>query len=204
MPDSAGFLHALDRGIFLVVNATLANPLFDLLMPVLSDQQYGIPLTVVVVLAALGRYGRRAWPAILLVVLAVALSDLGTGLIKHAVQRVRPCNVIAEVRLLRHCPASFAMPSNHASNMFAAFGVIALLIPRWRWGALILAMGVGYSRVYLGVHYPSDVLVGAALGGMLGAAIGLVAKRVLPQAWMVVAESESELPPSGAPHHHIQ
>jgi len=198
VPDAAGILHALDRGIFLVANSTLANPLFDLLMPVLSDQRYGIPLTVVVVLAVLGRHGRRAWPAILLVVLAVALSDFGTGLIKHAVQRVRPCNVIAEVRLLRHCPASFAMPSNHASNMFAAFGAIALLVPRWRWGTLILAMGVAYSRVYLGVHYPSDVVVGAVWGGTLGGTIALVSKRLLPARWRIDQEPTPRRSRSGA------
>src|SRR5512136_2264571 len=164
MDAVVALLYACDRGLFLLVNRTLQNPVFDLLMPALSDKRLGFALVAVVVPWLVVRYGRRAWPAIALAVLAVAVSDLGAGLIKQAVQRVRPCHVIAEAHLLAGCTRSFAMPSNHASNMFAIAGVVGSILPSWRWGTLILAAGVGYSRVYLGVHYPSDALVGAVWG----------------------------------------
>jgi len=183
MGDAVAFLYGIDRAIFLVVNRTLQNPILDHVMPALSDKWLGFVAVAVVVPWLLIHYGRRAWPAITLAVLAVALSDLGAGLIKHAVQRVRPCHVIAEVHLLAGCTRSFAMPSNHASNMFALAGVVGSLLPGWRWVLLPLAGGVAYSRVYLGVHYPSDVLVGTGWGLAVGWGLIVAAQRVLPAKW---------------------
>ena len=194
MGDAAAFLYALDRDIFLTVNQTLRNPAFDLLMPALSNKWLGLTLAAGVVPWLLVRYGRRAWLVIALAVLAVALSDLGAGFIKHAVQRIRPCHVLPEVHLLAGCTRSFAMPSNHASNIFALAGAISLFLPGWRSSTLILAVGVAYSRMYVGVHYPADVLVGAAWGGVLGCGTALIAKRLLPAEWTAVAETRPKAP----------
>jgi undecaprenyl-diphosphatase len=187
MGDVIGVLYGLDRTIFLLINRSLQNPIFDHLMPALSNKWLGFLVVAVVVPCLLIRYGRRVWPVIALAVLAVALSDLGAGLLKHAVQRVRPCHVIPEVHLLAGCTRSFAMPSNHASNMFALAGVVGTLLPAWRWFLLPVAGGVAYSRVYLGVHYPTDVLVGAVLGAALGYGLVFLAKRSLPAGWTMAA-----------------
>jgi undecaprenyl-diphosphatase len=183
MEAVVALLYAFDRGLFLIVNRTLQNPAFDLLMPALSDKWLGIALGAAVAAWIVTRYGRRAWPVIAVAVLAVAVSDLGAGLIKQAAQRVRPCHVIVEVHLLAGCTRSFAMPSNHASNMFAIASVMGAVLPGWRWTTLILAAGVAYSRVYLGVHYPTDVLVGAVWGTMVGLGLALVGQRMLPATW---------------------
>jgi len=180
MWDVVGVLYGVDRTIFLLINRTLQNPIFDHLMPALSNKWLGFLVVAVVVPGLLMRYGRRVWPVIALAVLAVALSDLGSAFLKHAVQRVRPCHVIAEVHLLAGCTRSFAMPSNHASNMFALAGIVGSLVPGWRWVLLPLAGGVAYSRVYLGVHYPSDVLIGAICGFAIGWGLALVARRFVP------------------------
>jgi undecaprenyl-diphosphatase len=186
------FLYALDRGLFLIVNRTLQNPVFDLLMPALSDKRLGLALGAAVAAWLVARYGRRAWPVIALAVLAVAVSDLGAGLVKQVAQRIRPCHVIAEAHLLAGCTRSFAMPSNHASNMFAIAGVAGTLVSHWRWGALGLAAAVGYSRVYLGVHYPTDVLVGAVWGTTVGLGLALAARRMLPATFTVIRPSRLE------------
>ncbi len=183
MGDPAGFLSAIDRTVFLTINRTLQNAAFDHLMPILSDKWLGFTLAAVVVPWWIFRSGRRAWPVIVVAVLALALSDLGAGAIKHAAQRIRPCHVIAEAHLLAGCTRSFAMPSNHASNMFAIAGVVATLWPSWRWVMFSLAAGVAYSRVYLGVHYPSDVLVGAVWGAAIGWGLALAARRIVPTTW---------------------
>ncbi len=194
MGDVIGVLYGLDRTLFLLVNRTLQNPVFDQLMPALSNKWFGFLLVGMVVPGLCLRYGRRVWPVLAVAVLAVALSDLGAGLLKHAVQRVRPCHVIPDVHLLAGCTRSFAMPSNHASNMFALAGVVGSLLPAWRWALLPVAGSVAYSRVYLGVHYPSDVFVGAVWGAALGYGLVLLARRILPVGWRM-APAPARKPP---------
>ncbi len=161
-------LRALDTWTFQLINQSLQNPLFDLVMPILSTKRYALlpAATAILMLGVWG--GRRMWVLVAAGVAAVALSDLGTNLIKAGIQRTRPCHVIPGVRLLAGCTQSFALPSNHASNMFAVATVAWLGFSRWRWALVAVAVGVGYSRVYLGVHYPADVLAGALWGTAIG------------------------------------
>jgi undecaprenyl-diphosphatase len=173
-------LSALDARIFHLINRSLQNPLFDLVMPILSNKRYFLLPALVVVLMLLVWGGRRMWVVVAVAVAALALSDVGTNLIKAALHRTRPCHVIPDVHLLAGCTRSFSLPSNHASNMFALAAVGWLGFRRWRWPLVLLAAGVAYSRVYLGVHYPADVLAGALWGGALGWGLTALAARLWP------------------------
>jgi undecaprenyl-diphosphatase len=173
-------LSALDARIFHLINRSLQNPLFDLVMPILSTKRYFLLPALVVVLMLLVWGGRRMWVVVAVAVAALALSDVGTNLIKAALHRTRPCHVIPDVHLLAGCTRSFSLPSNHASNMFALAAVGWLGLRRWRWALALLAAGVAYSRVYLGVHYPADVLAGAVWGGALGWGLTALAARLWP------------------------
>jgi len=173
-------LSALDARIFHLINRSLQNPLFDLVMPILSNKRYFLLPALVVVLMLLVWGGRRMWIVVAVAVAALALSDVGTNLIKAALHRTRPCHVIPDVHLLAGCTRSFSLPSNHASNMFALAAVGWLGFRRWRWALALLAAGVAYSRVYLGVHYPADVLAGAVWGGALGWGLTALAARLWP------------------------
>lgn len=179
MADLLSGLPALDVWLFQLINRSLQNPLFDLLMPILSTKRYAILPAAVGILLLMVWGGRRMWVLLAVAVAAVALSDLGTTLIKAGFQRTRPCHVIPDVHLLVGCTRSFSLPSNHASNMFAVATVGWLGFRRWRWALFVLAAGVAYSRVYVGVHYPADVLAGA----LWGAGIGWLAFSCIARAW---------------------
>ena len=187
------WLQTLDTSLFLFVNRSLVNPFFDRLMPVLSGNAWFIPLAVVAALGALCFGNARARLCALMVVLVVALGDpLIINTIKHAAARPRPFVTLPEARLFgdvgkgyvpphgtwRRTPAAAtAMPSSHAANWFAATMVAFLFYRRSLWFMLPLALGVSFSRIYNGVHYPSDVLAGAILGA--GYAVAGIVHRAI-------------------------
>ncbi len=172
--------HAADDGIFHLINRTLENPVFDRLMPILSDKWVAFALAAVLLVIVIVRGDRRAWLVVGLAIASVALSDVTANLIKHLVERTRPCHVVPDVHLLAGCTRSFSLPSNHATNMFALAAVVWLTLPRWRWVLAGLAAAVAYSRIYLGVHYPSDVLVGVLWGASVGWSVTHVAMHLWP------------------------
>jgi undecaprenyl-diphosphatase len=94
-----------------------------------------------------------------LVALADLAADLLADVVKVAVDRVRP-----HVSHLVAVPHSASFPSGHSATSFACATVLGALVPRLRLPALVLAAAVAYSRLYVGVHYPLDVLAGALLG----------------------------------------
>jgi undecaprenyl-diphosphatase len=204
MMDFAAAAQAVDTTLLLLINRTLANPLFDLLMPLLSNKWVGLSLAGCALPLLLARGGRRAWVLLAAGLLAVGLADLGANTIKHLIQRLRPCHDVALLQVLAGCTRSFSMPSNHAANIAAVAATIWLGWRSWPWTGLawLLAAGVMVSRVYLGVHYPSDVLVGALWGTGMGAALVIVARRCFPN---LLADPSRSLSPgrpeSAAPSH---
>ena len=113
--------------------------------------------------------------------MAYALGEIAAVAVKSLFDRARPSLVDASLEPLVAVPESAAMPSGHAATAFAAAVAIALIHPRLRVPLVALATLVAVSRVYLGVHFPSDVVVGAALGSVI--ALGVVAvARSLRQA----------------------
>ncbi len=105
-------------------------------------------------------------------VVAYALSEAAAVALKGLFERARPSLIDTTLNPLVAIPESAAMPSGHATTAFAAAVAIALIHPRLRVPLITLATLVAVSRVYLGVHFPSDVVVGAALGTVI--ALGVV------------------------------
>ena len=111
--------------------------------------------------------------------ISLLLADLASSGLKEAVDRPRPPRADPTFEAAVPLAPSPSFPSGHATTTFACAVAIALLVPRLRLAALGLALTVGLARVYLGVHYPLDVLAGAALGSLIGAAVALLVRRAL-------------------------
>jgi membrane-associated phospholipid phosphatase len=160
------WLQSLDTALFHFVNGALSNPFFDWLMPVLSGR--GVPWLIAVVIAVpiIILFGSvRLRLCALFAVLIVALGDpLIVGTIRQAIGRHRPCIDLSDTIERLGCTGTGSMPSAHAANSFAIAMLLFLFYRRTAWFMFPLAAGVAFSRVYCGVHYPSDVTVGALLG----------------------------------------
>jgi undecaprenyl-diphosphatase len=130
-------------------------------------------LALALFLAALWRR-----PSILVLVAAADLAADGLAyLLRDAIGRDRPPLVYPEPEPLVGVPHQPAFPSGHSSTAFACATVIAWTAPRLRIPAFALAAGIAWSRVYVGVHWPLDVLGGAALGTAVGAVLVFLARR---------------------------
>lgn len=107
---------------------------------------------------------RPVLPVIALTAACVWGADLIAGAVKLLVDRPRPFEVLPNVDQLVHGTVGASMPSGHAATSFAGAVVLGYLARRAAWALALLALAVAFSRVYVGVHYPSDVVAGAALG----------------------------------------
>jgi membrane-associated phospholipid phosphatase len=125
-----------------------------------------------VVLAAVFALALRRPQIFVLTLLADGIGELVADGLKAAIPRARP-----HVHALVARPNTHSFPSGHATTSFACATVLAFAVPRLRLPLLLLAAAIAWSRVYVGVHYPLDVLAGA----LLGAAIGMATIRVLPR-----------------------
>jgi len=100
--------------------------------------------------------------------LLIGLSDFIGGQLKILIARPRPCQILSQVLEMVGCGGSFGMPSNHAMNSSAAISFLVVLYPCMGWVLWPLMALIGLSRVYLGGHYVTDVLVGWVIGLVLG------------------------------------
>jgi undecaprenyl-diphosphatase len=119
----------------------------------------------------------RRWGVLLLTVAAVVLADFAAGVVKALVDRPRPFVRYPEPKVLVPRPHDASFPSGHAATSFAAATILSLAFPQAAPAFLVLAAAVAYSRVYVGVHYPLDVIGGAALGAVIAAALWWIAVR---------------------------
>jgi undecaprenyl-diphosphatase len=166
-------LTGLDTRLFYWINQGLRNPFFDWLMPLVTefDHWKWFFLSAWLILFIWGN--REVKIGLVLLALLVGVLDYSNSFFfKHLFDRPRPCNALPDVRLFWPCPRSYSFPSNHAANVFGAAFFLGLFFRKGIWLMLAMAFLVGYSRVYVGEHYPLDVIGGALLGG-LGALLAM-------------------------------
>ena len=181
-------IQPLDTLLLLLINHGMQSAVFDVLMPALSLRGYllVIPYLLAVLLISANKKDRegRTYFAMAVWTLVIAfcawhLSEWAEDTLKVAIARERPCRALEHIRLILPCPKSFSMPSGHAITSFAVAtplfyltgGYIALI---WRLYPVVLASLIAFSRLYLGVHYPTDVLAGTFLGAFIGLALSVL------------------------------
>ncbi|MDI6766294.1 MAG: phosphatase PAP2 family protein [Bacteroidota bacterium] len=170
------FLYSIDKAIFYFCNQTLSNSVFDVLMPAITDWNkswIGIGFFGLFWIFLFWKGGKRGRTAALLLIPLILLSDqVSSNILKNIFVRPRPCHildgvmVVENIRLLVSCGPGFSFPSSHAANNFAFAFLMSFFYRKWTWVFIFYASIMGFSRISVGVHYPSDVLGGAALGAV--------------------------------------
>jgi len=166
-------LERFDQQLFLFINSS-NSPFFDQVMHAISGKLIWVPLYLTILIFLGVRYRRKFLVILIFIILAATLSDQSSVLIKNIVLRLRPCHqpsLEGIVHLINgECGGLYGFVSSHATNSFDV-ALLSLLFIKKRWytiSIILWACVIGYSRIYLGVHYPGDVICGSILGAFIG------------------------------------
>ena len=183
------FLEKIDQSLFLIINGW-HGPFWDQVMWLVSTKWLWIPLYLFILGWLIKIYKKRFWILLLFIVLLVFVTDqTSVHLFKDVFKRLRPCHnesLAPFVHLVHHhCGGLYSFISSHATNMFgiAAFSVLLIRNKIFTIVMYVIVTWIGYSRIYLGVHFPGDVLTGAIVGTFLGWLIYLMFRET-DKKWM--------------------
>lgn len=183
MSSNIGFIQSFvnaaeeaDQTLLLIINRELTHPAMDHVALFMRESIFHIPLYLFLFFIAFQLYGKKAFWWIIAAFALIACTDLlSSQVIKYAFNRLRPCrdpNMAFQIRFLaKYCGSNPSFTSSHALNhfAFAAFVVNSFKgISKWIYLLFVWAAIISYSQVYVGVHYPSDVIAGGLLGALLG------------------------------------
>lgn len=166
-------LERLDQQLFLILNS-FNSPFWDQVMYAISGKFIWAPLYLSILIFLGLKYRRKFLVILIFLILGVTLADQLSVQCKNLFLRLRPCHEPALAGLVHivknDCGGMFSFVSSHASNSFN-IAVLSLSFIKKRWytiSIILWALIVGYSRIYLGVHYPGDVIGGSILGAFIG------------------------------------
>jgi undecaprenyl-diphosphatase len=162
-----------EQQLFLAINEAHSDFL-DGMMILVSGKYTWVPLYLLLLFYIWKYYKNRVIEIFIYIAVIIGLSDQSSVLIKNYFERLRPCHedsLQSVIHLADGCGGKFGFVSSHAANSMALTVFILLLFAsvsnKYRWLILIYTFIIGYSRIYLGAHYPSDVLGGYCLGALI-------------------------------------
>lgn len=168
------FIKNIDTNLFLFLNG-LHNSFFDEIMFYASNRFIWIPLYLIIIYFIVRKFKIKGIFISIILILTVALADdVSVHFFKNIFLRYRPCHNLNIQNLVHivhgHCGGQYGFISSHASNVFTVASMVSLIFKNKKVSIFIFvwAIFVSYSRIYLGVHYPLDVVVGALLGLTIG------------------------------------
>lgn len=179
------YLKRLDEHLLLYINSH-HNPFWDKVMVTASDKYFWIPFYALLLAFLLYRFRRQSYVLLPAIALTIGAADsISSAIFKPWVARLRPCHDAALAHLLNladGCGGSFGFMSSHAANSFGLAVLMTVILERkYNWLKVLLfawAGVVSYSRIYLGAHFPGDIVAGALLGSLSALAFGLLFRRL--------------------------
>jgi len=177
-------LVEIDKKLMVFLNKTISNSIFDILMPIITNQNF-LAIIGVILIIYLGYFGEKKGRITLLVLLfAAGMSDaICAQIIKPWVGRIRPSHEFIEyINLLVSKGGKWSFPSNHAANSFAFATVLSYFYDKNKIILFSIASAIAFSRVYVGVHYPMDIF----FGGLIGYTISWVILSI----WVIIKMRE--------------
>ena len=174
----------IDKEVMVFLNKTISNPIFDFIMPIITNQNF-LVFSGLLVLGYLAIYGgKRGRITIVVLLIAVSASDaICFQIIKPWVGRLRPSYEFYEyINLLVSKGGKYSFPSNHASNSFVFATVLSYFYDKRNSLLFLLASTIAFSRIYVGVHYPLDIVFGSI--------IGYVISWIILSLWVIIKMRE--------------
>jgi undecaprenyl-diphosphatase len=179
------WINDIDTRLFLFLNS-FHSPVFDQVMVFVSGKYSWIPLYALILYWYIRKYRKNFWVPVVATIVLITLADQSSvHLFKNVFERLRPCHN-PEIQHMVHivnnkCGGQFGFVSSHASNTFALAMFTALVFRSkpYGWAIFLWAALVSYSRIYLGRHFPGDILGGGLLGILIGYFVYWAMQKIL-------------------------
>lgn len=163
-------LEYLDLSLFFFINQTCSTKLLDLFMPFITNQKNWIIPIIFMIFILMLKTGKRGRITLGVLIICIGMTDLiSAQIVKPWIGRIRPSHeIIDQINLLVNKGGKWSFPSNHAANTMALTVIIGYFYKKYKSFLILLTLIIGISRVYVGVHYPFDVVAGFVIGYVFG------------------------------------